>query len=157
MFQYGIKKFLHEFISKYPFDYFPNNQMDENCIRVYSYEDAFNYDNSLKADLYSVGFPSLKSYVWIKNITDVTQAHCVDTFDKVQEKIRQTKSMYPKHSRNEQAVEYMLKGIVRCDTCGSTLTVINVLTGFIILCRWWGSNPHINGYRLVNITFISLV
>lgn len=29
---------------------------------------------------------------------------------------------YPKHARKEQPVEYMLKGLIRCSSCGATLT-----------------------------------
>ena len=47
-----------------------------------------------------------------------------DTFDQVQEKIMEQKRRYGKWQRKEQPVTFMLKGLVRCDTCGATLTYI---------------------------------
>ncbi|MBE6862026.1 MAG: recombinase family protein [Ruminococcus sp.] len=41
-------------------------------------------------------------------------------FNEVQEKLLHIKSIYPRYSRNESS-EYMLKGLVRCDSCGGTL------------------------------------
>lgn len=47
-----------------------------------------------------------------------------DTFQAVQDKIAEQKKRYGKWQRREQPVKYMLKGLVRCDCCGSTLTYI---------------------------------
>ncbi len=45
----------------------------------------------------------------------------IDTWNKVQEKLKRIKDMYGYYQRSEQPVEWMLKGIMRCD-CGATLT-----------------------------------
>lgn len=45
----------------------------------------------------------------------------LELWNKAQEKIKQQKKTYPKYARKEQPVEYMLKGLVRCSSCGSTL------------------------------------
>lgn len=42
-------------------------------------------------------------------------------FRAVQEKLSQTKKAYGKHGRSEQPIEWMLKGLVRCSSCGATL------------------------------------
>lgn len=44
-----------------------------------------------------------------------------ELWEKVQSKLAQSEKMYGKYQRSEQPVEWMLKGIMRCD-CGSTLT-----------------------------------
>lgn len=45
-----------------------------------------------------------------------------ELWDKVQARMEQQKAMYGKWQRREQPVEWMLKGLVRCDSCGATLT-----------------------------------
>ena len=47
----------------------------------------------------------------------------METWDKVQAMLDAQKKAYPKYARREQTVEYMLKGLVRCGACGSTLAV----------------------------------
>lgn len=42
-------------------------------------------------------------------------------FDKAQELVALMKQKYPKHA-SQAAAEYMLKGLVRCNSCGATLT-----------------------------------
>lgn len=44
-----------------------------------------------------------------------------DTWGKVQQKLKEQKRMYTKYQRNENNVDWMLKGLVRCSACGSTL------------------------------------
>lgn len=46
----------------------------------------------------------------------------VETWNAVQDKLDAQKKAYGKHQRKEQPVEFMLKGLVRCDSCGATLT-----------------------------------
>ncbi len=43
-------------------------------------------------------------------------------FENVQKKLTSNKKIYSKYSRQEN-IEFMLKGLVRCDNCGSTLTL----------------------------------
>ena len=45
----------------------------------------------------------------------------VDTWNAVQDKLDAQKKAYGKHQRKEQPVDFMLKGLVRCSSCGSTL------------------------------------
>ena len=45
-----------------------------------------------------------------------------ELWDKVQARMEQQKAMYGKWQRREQPVDWMLKGLVRCDSCGATLT-----------------------------------
>lgn len=47
----------------------------------------------------------------------------METWEKVQAMLDVQKKAYPKHARQEQPIEYMLKGLVRCSSCGSTLAV----------------------------------
>lgn len=49
-----------------------------------------------------------------------------DTWNKVQEKLAEQKRRYGKWQRREQPIEYMLKGLVRCDTCGATLVHVSL-------------------------------
>lgn len=49
-----------------------------------------------------------------------------DLFDKVQEKLDEQKRMYGKYQRREQPVQHMLKGLLRCSACDSTLILANI-------------------------------
>ena len=44
-----------------------------------------------------------------------------DTWNAVQAKLDSQAKSYKRYQRREQPVEFMLKGLVRCDSCGSTL------------------------------------
>lgn len=46
-----------------------------------------------------------------------------ETFELVQNKIAETKRIYSRNAR-QAPVEFMLKGLVRCDNCGATLTMM---------------------------------
>ena len=48
-----------------------------------------------------------------------------DLFDKVQNRLDEQKKMYGKYQRREQPIGYMLKGLVRCSECNSTLILVN--------------------------------
>ena len=48
-----------------------------------------------------------------------------EIFDKVQERLDEQKNMYGKYQRREQPKQYMLKGLVRCSDCNSTLVMVN--------------------------------
>ena len=62
-----------------------------------------------------------------ENIMTVNSSHepliSLEIWEKVQARLDAQKKAYPKHARKEQPVEYMLKGLVRCSSCGSTLAV----------------------------------
>lgn len=45
----------------------------------------------------------------------------IETWNAVQDKLDAQKKAYPRYQRKEQPVEFMLKGLVRCSSCGSTL------------------------------------
>lgn len=46
----------------------------------------------------------------------------IETWEAVQNKLDAQKKAYSKYQRKEQDVDFMLKGLVRCSSCGSTLT-----------------------------------
>lgn len=46
-----------------------------------------------------------------------------ETFEAVQAKRAEIKKQFRKYSRTDQPVQFMLKGLVRCDHCGATLTM----------------------------------
>lgn len=48
-----------------------------------------------------------------------------DIFNTVQDKLNQQKRMYGKYQRKEQPFNFMLKGLIRCSSCGSTLVFVN--------------------------------
>ena len=52
-----------------------------------------------------------------------------ELWDKVQERIKQVKRSYPKYAKRDQPIDYMLKGIVRCSSCGGTLAMGAVTSG----------------------------
>ena len=45
----------------------------------------------------------------------------METWNAVQERLESQKRAYKKYQRSEQSIEFMLKGLVRCGSCGSTL------------------------------------
>jgi hypothetical protein len=53
----------------------------------------------------------------------------MELWEKVQQRIKQIKVIYPKHAKREQPIDYMLKGIVRCSACGATLAMGAVVSG----------------------------
>lgn len=68
-----------------------------------------------------------------ENIMTVDGHHepLIDTelWDKVQTIRDAQKKAYPKHARREQPIEYMLKGLVRCSSCGATLVMSSATSG----------------------------
>lgn len=48
-----------------------------------------------------------------------------DVFDIVQQRLDDQKKMYGKYQRREQPINYMLKGLVRCSSCDSTLVFVS--------------------------------
>lgn len=48
-----------------------------------------------------------------------------EQFAEVQKKLDEQKKMYGKYQRREQTIDWMLKGLVRCSSCGSTLIAIS--------------------------------
>ena len=49
-----------------------------------------------------------------------------ELWDQVQNRLDEQKNKYAKHARKEQPVDYMLKGLVRCSACGSTLAASGI-------------------------------
>ena len=45
----------------------------------------------------------------------------MELWETVQKRIEQVKASYPKYAKKEQTVSYMLKGIVKCSSCGGTI------------------------------------
>lgn len=59
----------------------------------------------------------------------------IDTavFEEVQAHRAETKKRYKKYARQDQPVQYMLKGLVRCDHCGATLVMTS--SGAYLQCH----------------------
>ena len=53
----------------------------------------------------------------------------MELWEAVQKRIEQVKASYPKFSKREQPVPYMLKGLVRCSNCGGTLAMAGSKSG----------------------------
>ena len=70
--------------------------------------------------------PSDRSDRFHENVTLVDGKHepliGTELFEAVQKRRSETKKIFKRYERSEPA-EYMLKGIVRCDKCGATLTM----------------------------------
>lgn len=45
----------------------------------------------------------------------------LELWNKVQERLQETKRLYGRYQRREQPVQFMLKGLMRCSSCGATL------------------------------------
>ena len=68
-----------------------------------------------------------------ENIMVVDAAHepliSVELWEKVQKMLEEQKKAYPKYARREQPVQYMLKGLVRCSSCDSTMAMASAVSG----------------------------
>ena len=53
----------------------------------------------------------------------------MELWDKVQKMLEAQKKAYPKYARQQQPIQYMLKGLVRCSSCGSTLAMSTAVSG----------------------------
>lgn len=53
----------------------------------------------------------------------------MELWDKVQKRLEIIRKAYPKFSKREQPIEYMLKGLVRCSACGGTLNCNGTRSG----------------------------
>jgi DNA invertase Pin-like site-specific DNA recombinase len=53
----------------------------------------------------------------------------MELWEKVQKIHAEQKRMYKKYARREQPIEYMLKGLVRCDNCGGTIIMASAKSG----------------------------
>jgi hypothetical protein len=53
----------------------------------------------------------------------------MELWEKVQKVYAEQKRKYPKYARREQPIEYMLKGLVRCSSCGGTLIMSSATSG----------------------------
>lgn len=60
------------------------------------------------------------------NIMEVKGQHqpiiSMDIWNTVQNRLEEQKKAYPKYARKDQEVQYMLKGLVRCSSCGGSLS-----------------------------------
>ena len=53
----------------------------------------------------------------------------MELWKKVQRMLDSQKKAYPKYARRDQPVDYMLKGLVRCSSCGATLAMSAAVSG----------------------------
>ena len=53
----------------------------------------------------------------------------MELWDKVQEMLQTQRQAYAKYAKRQQPIEYMLKGLVRCSTCGGTLAMSAAISG----------------------------
>lgn len=53
----------------------------------------------------------------------------VELWDKVQRMLAEQKRMYPKYAKQNQKVDYMLKGLVKCSNCGGPITAGGAKSG----------------------------
>lgn len=68
-----------------------------------------------------------------QNIMTVDGRHepliSMELWEKVQTRLEQQKKTYPKYARREQPIDYMLKGLVRCSSCGGAIAMSAVVSG----------------------------
>ena len=73
-----------------------------------------------------------------ENIMTVPGSHepliSKELWDKVQKMLDAQKKAYPKYARREQPVQYMLKGLVRCSSCGGTIAMASAVSGKSKVC-----------------------
>lgn len=68
-----------------------------------------------------------------QNIMTVEGKHepliSMELWEKVQDRLEQQKNSYTKYARREQPVDYLLKGLVRCSSCGGAMAMSAVMSG----------------------------
>lgn len=52
-----------------------------------------------------------------------------ELWETVQSLLNEQKKAYPKYARREQPAQYMLKGLVRCSSCGGTIAMASAVSG----------------------------
>ena len=53
----------------------------------------------------------------------------MELWEKVQNMLKDQKKAYPKYAKRQQPINYLLKGLVRCDNCGGTLALASAISG----------------------------
>ena len=53
----------------------------------------------------------------------------MELWETVQKMLDDQKMKYPKYAKREQPVQYMLKGLVRCSSCGGTIAMASAVSG----------------------------
>jgi hypothetical protein len=53
----------------------------------------------------------------------------MELWEKVQKMLDAQKKAYPKYAKRQQPIEYMLKGLLRCSSCGGTLAMSSARSG----------------------------
>ena len=53
----------------------------------------------------------------------------MELWDKVQKMLDEQKKAYPKYAKREQPIQYMLKGLVRCDCCDGPIALSSAVSG----------------------------
>ena len=53
----------------------------------------------------------------------------MELWDKVQKMLDDQKKAYPKYAKRQQPVQYMLKGLVRCSSCGGVIALASAVSG----------------------------
>lgn len=53
----------------------------------------------------------------------------IELWDKVQKMLDDQKKAYPKHAKRQQPINYMLKGLVKCSSCGCTMSMASTVSG----------------------------
>lgn len=72
------------------------------------------------------------------------------TWDKAQELIAERKRKYRRYQRPEQSVDYMLKGLLRCSCCGSTLVISQSDSGGFWQCHKYARGQCKTSHCIVN-------
>ncbi len=87
-----------------------------------------------------------------ENIMTVTGHHeaLIDMalWDAVQARLKEQKKAYPAYARREQPIGYMLKGLVRCSSCGATMAASGrsgkSRTLCLQCCNYQGGSCHVS-------------
>ena len=53
----------------------------------------------------------------------------MELWEKVQKMLDAQKKAYPKYAKRQQPIDYMLKGLVRCDSCEATMALASAVSG----------------------------
>ena len=53
----------------------------------------------------------------------------IELWEKVQEMLAAQKKAYPKYAKRQQPIQYMLKGLVRCSSCGGVIALASAVSG----------------------------
>lgn len=73
-----------------------------------------------------------------------------EQFERVQRKVKETKQRYQKYQRTEAAATWLFKGLIKCDSCGSTLVRLSTKNQSLQCNSYNRGTCHVSHYLAIS-------